>query len=413
MNLSGSSTIPFTLMAKPIGSACNLNCTYCYYLEKDKYYPNDPHHRIMTDRILEAFIAQTIYSSRDPAVLFAWHGGEPVMSGMDFFNKVIRLQKKYGAGRTIENSLQTNGTTLTDEWCRFFTNHHFLVGLSIDGPEHCHDHYRRYRNGQGSFAQCMKGMELLVKHKTEFNTLSVVNDYNAKYPDEVYRFLKSIGSRYMQFLPVVEQIDPEAKPGEPRILPSSAIRKGEVTDCTVDPVDYGNFLVCIFDEWVRNDVGDYFVSTFDCVLENWMRVPPSVCVAAETCGNAGIMEYNGDVFACDHFVFPEFKLGNIREKSLITMMNSPFQTQFGRNKRDTLPGYCRKCQFLDLCNGECPKNRIVKTPDGEPGLNYLCPGFKIFYQHTEPYFDFMAGELQNRRLPANVMQWALNRISGT
>ncbi len=400
-------------MAKPIGSVCNLNCTYCYYLEKEKLYPHDPHKWSMSEKLLETFIAQTIYSSLDPVVLFAWHGGEPVMRGMDFFRKVIQFQKKHGRGRVIENSLQTNGTTLTDEWCGFFSDHQFLIGLSVDGPEHCHNHYRVYRNGQGSFTQCMKGLALLIKHKVEFNTLSVVNDYNAKYPDEVYRFLKNAGSRYMQFLPVVEWIDPAAKTDELRILPPDTKKNAEVTDFTVDPIDYGNFLIRIFDEWVRKDVGDYFVITFDCVLANWMRVPPSVCVAAETCGNAGAMEYNGDVFACDHFVFPEYKLGNINEKSLLTLMNSPFQRQFGQNKRDTLPAFCRKCEFLDLCNGECPKNRIVNTPDGEPGLNYLCPGFKRFYKHTEPYFDFMANELQQKRMPANVKKWALTRPSGT
>ena len=400
-------------MAKPIGSVCNLNCTYCYYLEKEKLYPHYPHKWSMSEKLLETFIAQTIYSSLDPVVLFAWHGGEPVMRGMDFFRKVIQFQKKHGRGRVIENSLQTNGTTLTDEWCGFFSDHQFLIGLSVDGPEHCHNHYRVYRNGQGSFTQCMKGLALLIKHKVEFNTLSVVNDYNAKYPDEVYRFLKNAGSRYMQFLPVVEWIDPAAKTDELRILPPDTKKNAEVTDFTVDPIDYGNFLIRIFDEWVRKDVGDYFVITFDCVLANWMRVPPSVCVAAETCGNAGAMEYNGDVFACDHFVFPEYKLGNINEKSLLTLMNSPFQRQFGQNKRDTLPAFCRKCEFLDLCNGECPKNRIVNTPDGEPGLNYLCPGFKRFYKHTEPYFDFMANELQQKRMPANVKKWALTRPSGT
>jgi uncharacterized protein len=413
MNITVSPKLPFSLMAKPIGSVCNLNCTYCYYLEKEKLYPHYPHKWSMSEKLLETFIAQTIYSSLDPVVLFAWHGGEPVMRGMDFFRKVIQFQKKHGRGRVIENSLQTNGTTLTDEWCGFFSDHQFLIGLSVDGPEHCHNHYRVYRNGQGSFTQCMKGLALLIKHKVEFNTLSVVNDYNAKYPDEVYRFLKNAGSRYMQFLPVVEWIDPAAKTDELRILPPDTKKNAEVTDFTVDPIDYGNFLIRIFDEWVRKDVGDYFVITFDCVLANWMRVPPSVCVAAETCGNAGAMEYNGDVFACDHFVFPEYKLGNINEKSLLTLMNSPFQRQFGQNKRDTLPAFCRKCEFLDLCNGECPKNRIVNTPDGEPGLNYLCPGFKRFYKHTEPYFDFMANELQQKRMPANVKKWALTRPSGT
>jgi len=412
MNATVTMKLPFSLMAKPIGSTCNLSCIYCYYLEKEKLYPVEPNQKVMSEKLLETYIAQTIYSSQDSVVLFAWHGGEPVMRGMNFFRKVIQLQKKYGEGKVIENSLQTNGTTLTDDWCGFFTDNHFLIGLSIDGPEHCHDHYRIYRNGQGSFKQCMKGLELLVKRKTEFNTLSVVNDYNSKFPEEVYGFLKNIGSRYMQFLPVVEWIDPAAKPDELKILPACTGKNAEVTDWTVDPVDYGNFLIRIFDEWVRKDVGDFFVLTFDCVLENLMHVPPAVCVSAKTCGNAGVVEYNGDVYSCDHFVFPGYKLGNLNEKSLLTLMNSPFQQQFGRNKLDTLPAYCRKCEFLDLCNGECPKNRIVKTSDGEPGLNYLCHGFKMFYKHTEPYFDFMANELRNKRLPANVKKWASARQAG-
>ena len=406
MGINISPQLPFSLVVKPIGSACNLNCAYCYYLEKAKLYPEDQQQCAMSEKLLETYIAQTIYTSRDPVVLFAWHGGEPIMRGMDFFRKIIQLQQKYGAGRVIENSLQTNGTLLTDEWCRFFSDQKFLIGLSVDGPEHCHDHYRKYNNGHGSFVKCMKGLELLVKHKVEFNTLSAVNDYNVKFPDEVYRFLKGAGSRFMQFLPVVEWTDPRAKPGELSIQPAKQNRNAEVTDWTVDSFDYGNFLVRIFDEWVRKDVGDYFVLAFDCVLANWMGVPPPVCVSAETCGNAGAVEYNGDVYACDHYVFPEYRLGNINEKSLLTLMSSEFQLKFGRDKRDSLPVFCRKCEFLDLCKGECPKNRIISTPEGEPGLNYLCAGFKLFYRHSEPYFEFMANELKNQRPPSNVKKWA-------
>lgn len=401
--------LPFNVLAKPVGSACNLHCSYCYYLEKEKLYPEVLHRNVMSEKLLETYIAQTIYTSIEPVVVFAWHGGEPILSGMDFIRKVIKFQKKHGQGRVIENSLQTNGTTLTDDWCRFFTDNQFLIGISIDGPEHCHNQYRLTRGGKGTFGQCLNGLELLIKHKTEFNTLTTVNEYNSRFPQEVYRFLKSIGSRYMQFLPVVEWVDPNAGHDELRILPPTTTKIAEVTDWTVDPVDYGNFLIRIFDEWVRKDVGKYFVLTFDCVLENLMGVPPSVCVAAKTCGHAGVIEYNGDVYACDHFVFPEYKLGSINESTLSDLMNSAFQQQFGRNKRDKLPTYCRNCEYLDICNGECPKNRIVKTPDGEPGLNYLCPGFKMFYKHTEPYFNFMANELRHKRLPANVMQWAAKR----
>jgi uncharacterized protein len=259
----------------------------------------------------------------------------------------------------------------------------------------------------------MRGLELLLKHKVEFNTLSVVNDYNSRFPLEVYRFLKSIGSRYMQFLPIIEWLDPEAGEGKPRIVPASEGKRAVVSDRTVDPIAYGDFLVKIFDEWVRKDVGEYYVITFDCVLANWMRVAPPVCVAASTCGNAGVVEYNGDVYSCDHYVFPEYKLGNIMDKSLLTLMGSPVQMQFGKNKWEKLPAYCKKCEWLDLCNGECPKNRIINTPGGEPGLNWLCAGFRRFYEHTEPYFDFMANELQHNRPPANVMKWASARSKGT
>lgn len=397
---------PFYLMAKPVGAVCNLNCTYCYYLEKEKLYPKDPRRWFMDEKVLETFIAQYIYSSTEPAVLFTWHGGEPILRGMEFFEKVIALQNKYAEGKAIENSLQTNGTTLTEDWCRFFRDHHFLIGLSIDGPEHCHDHYRIYKSGLPSFAKAMQGLELLKKYSVEFNTLSVVNDYNSKFPLEVYRFLKGIGSRYMQFIPIVEWVDPHAAPEELRILPASTQKKADVTDWTVDPVDYGDFLIRIFDEWVRKDVGDYFVVTFDCVLANWMGVPPAVCVYAETCGHAGVVEYNGDVYSCDHYVFPEYKLGNIRDKGLLSLMHSPFQQQFGQNKKDKLPSYCRKCEYLDLCTGECPKNRIIRTPDGEPGLNYLCVGFKKFYKHVESYMDFMANEIRNGRAASNVKRWA-------
>lgn len=240
-----------------------------------------------------------------------------------------------------------------------------------------------------------------------------MNDYNARYPLEVYHFLKGIGSRYMQFIPIVEWVDPDARPEELKILPADSIKNAEVTDWTVDPVDYGNFLIRIFDEWVRKDVGEYYVVTFDCILANWLRVPPPVCVYAQTCGNAGVVEYNGDVYSCDHYVFPGYKLGNIKDDVLLKYMTSPAQIQFGKNKRDTLPRYCRECEFLDICTGECPKNRISKTPDGEPGLNYLCAGFKRLYKHVEPYMDFMANEIVENRTPSNVRKWAATRPSHT
>jgi len=392
-------------MAKPAGSRCNLDCTYCYYLEKDRLYPDDPQHWFMDDKVLEAFIAQYIYTSTHPVVEFIWHGGEPLLRDPGFFAKAIALQQKHGKGRQIRNTLQTNGTLLDDDWCRFFHDQQFLIGISIDGPAHCHNHYRKYRSGKPSFEETLQGIELLHKHRVEFNTLSVVNDYNVGYPTEVYRFLKSIGSRYMQFTPIVERIDPETGPGALQLLPGTASGKGIVTETTVDPLAYGQFLIAIFDEWVQQDVGEIFVITFDGMLANAMGVSPPLCIYAKTCGNAGVVEFNGDLYSCDHFVFPEYKLGNIREQNLQTLMESPFQQQFGLNKRDGLPGYCRRCEFLDLCNGECPKNRISLTPDGEPGLNWLCPGLKLFYRHIKPYLNFMANEIRHNRAASNIRQW--------
>jgi uncharacterized protein len=404
--------VNYYVMAKPIGAVCNLDCKYCYYLEKEKLYPNNAGKFHMSDETLEMYIASYILGQTGNSVLFTWHGGEPIMRGMAFFEKVIELQKKYGVGKTIENSLQTNGTLLTDEWCIFFKEHRFLIGISIDGPEHCHDHYRTYKDGKPSFAKALKGIELLHKHGVEFNTLTVVNNYNANYPLDVYRFLKQIGSRFMQFIPIVEHADAQAKPDELSLLAPETSKETVVTDWSVNPVDYGKFLISIFDEWVTRDVGSYYVITFDAILANWVGAPPSICVYAKTCGHAAAMEFNGDVYSCDHFVYPEYKLGNVRKTTLQAMMQSDFQVQFGKNKRLKLPQYCRRCEFLEICNGECPKNRIINTPDGQPGLNYLCEGFKLFYAHTAPYMKFMANELKNNRPPSNVMEWVKRRQLG-
>lgn len=397
-----SSSLPFSFMAKPAGAVCNLACSYCYYLEKERLYPADPQRWFMDDKVLETFISQYIYTSIQPVVEFIWHGGEPLLRNRTFFEKAMALQQKHGAGRQIRNTLQTNGTLLNEEWCRFFHDHGFLIGISIDGPAHCHDRYRKHRSGKSSFDETLRGVELLHRHRVEFNTLSVVHDYNVNYPLEVYRFLKSIGSVYLQFTPIVERLSPDAGAEELQLLPGSFTGEAPVTASTVDTVAYGNFLIAIFDEWVRHDVGEVFVITFDGMLANTLGVPPPLCIYAETCGNAGVVEFNGDLYSCDHYVFPQYLLGNIRHKTLRTLMESPAQQAFGRNKRDLLPGYCRRCEFLDLCHGECPKNRISLTPDGEPGLNWLCPGLQRFYRHTRPYFDFMANELRHNRPPSNV-----------
>jgi len=418
-------TIPvaFHIMAKPYGPVCNLDCHYCYYLEKEKMYDTSGRFR-MSDQVLEKFIDEYIAAQNVPVVQFVWHGGEPTMLGMDFYKKALDLQNQYSRGRSIENVLQTNGTLLNDDWCRFFCDNNFLIGISIDGPEHIHNRYRLNKSGKPSFAQVMKGLELLVKHKVEFNTLSVVNDYNAQYPLETYRFLKSTGSHYMQFTPIVERIATNVSEGSMLLLPNDLTGSflKQVKDCalsalpcqlapwSVKAMDYGRFLCEIFDDWVLHDVGRYFVPTFDSILANWVGSMTSICVHAETCGHAGAIEHNGDVFACDHYVFPKYKLGNIYTNSLVSMMYSPRQIEFGQAKRNALPQQCRDCEYLFACNGECPKNRIIQTLAGEAGLNYLCSGLRLFYAHVAPYMDFMAEELANERPPAHVMAWARERI---
>lgn len=396
-------SMPLYLMAKPAGAACNLNCDYCYYLEKDKLYPNRKHYQ-MSDELLEYFTRNYIQCQPTPHVLFTWHGGETLLRDISFYRKALMYQRKYGRGRQIENSLQTNGTLLTDEWCRFFKNNNFLIGISIDGPEHCHDAYRKNKGGRPTFRQVMRGIELLQKHNVEFNTLSVINDYNVHYALEVYHFLKDIGSHYMQFSPIVERLSDE-RPDHLRLLPPEERITADLAPWTVDPDAFGLFYIDIFAEWVRQDVGDYYVQLFDAALANYVGAPPGVCVFAPTCGHAAAMEFNGDVYACDHFVFPEFKLGNIRTKSFMEMMMDPRQIRFGEDKRDKLPTQCRQCRFLKLCNGECPKNRIDADVNGEEGLNFLCRGYYRFFAYAEPYLEFMALELANKRPPANVMHW--------
>ncbi len=400
-------TLPSYVMAKPIGSLCNLDCDYCYYLEKEKLYSNRKKME-MSDEVLERFTKSYIEAQPVPDVLFTWHGGEALLRDISFYQKALYYQKKYGRGRRIENVLQTNGTRLTDEWCKFFKDNNFLIGISIDGPEHCHDIYRKNKGGQGTFKQVMKGIELLQKHNVEFNTLSVINDYNSQFPLEVYRFMKEIGSHYMQFSPIVERISNERADGL-TLLPPDPNVKGRLASWTVNPVMFGNFYIEIFDEWVRNDVGNYYVQLFDATLANMVGAQPGVCIYAEKCGHATAMEFNGDLYACDHYVFPEYKLGNIKDKTIVEMMFQESQLQFGADKKDKLPKQCRECDVLKFCHGECPKNRIAFTKDGEPGLNYLCAGYKAFYRYVLPYMEFMANELHHKRPPANVMNFARGR----
>lgn len=392
---------PLYVMTKPVGAVCNLACKYCYYLEKTNLYKENTSKFVMSDSLLEKFIEEYINSQTMPQVLFTWHGGETLMRPLSFYQKVVELQKKYANGRTIDNCIQTNGTLLNEEWCKFFHDNHWLVGISIDGPQEFHDEYRKNKQGKPSFMKVMQGIHLLNKHQVEWNAMAVVNDYNADYPLEFYHFFKELGCHYIQFTPIVERIHPHA---DGRHLAHVLQKEEKLADFSVSPEQWGNFLCTIFDEWVKNDVGEYFIQIFDATLANWMGAQPGVCTMAPTCGHAGVMEFNGDVYSCDHFVFPEFKLGNIYEKSLIEMMYSEKQIQFGQQKRDSLPNKCKECNYLFACNGECPKNRFLMTEDGEPGLNYLCKGYYQFFEHVAPYMDFMKKELLAERPPANVMK---------
>lgn len=395
---------PLYVMLKPIGSRCNLDCDYCYYLEKANLYTNEDKGHVMSDQLLERFVKQYIEAQTMPQVMFTWHGGETLMRPLSFYKKAVELQKKYGIGRQIENTLQTNGTLLNDEWCKFFKENNFLIGISIDGPQDFHDEYRRDKMGRPSFYKVMKGIRLLQKHEVEYNVMSVVNDYNSDYPIEFYRFFKDIGAQFIQFTPIVERL---RKTGGPLKLATAneTSEKAELAHYSITPEKWGTFLCGVFDEWIKEDVGKIFVQIFDSTLANWVGEQPGLCTMAKTCGHAGVMEFNGDVYSCDHFVFPEYYLGNVGVKPLTSMMYSEKQLKFGNDKFDKLPQQCRECDFLFTCYGECPKNRFVADKYGNPGLNYLCKGYYQFFNHVAPYMDFMKKELMEKRPPANVMDW--------
>lgn len=393
---------PLYVMLKPVGPICNLACEYCYYTEKTHLYEGGVK-RTMNEELLDRFVKEYIEAQTVNEVMFTWHGGEALMRPIGFYKKAIELQKRYAKGRVIDNCIQTNGTLLTDDWCAFFKENNFLVGVSIDGPQEFHDEYRRNRQGKPSFHQVMKGINLLKKHGVEYNAMAVVNDFNADYPLDFYHFFKEIDCRYIQFSPIVERMTTRTD----GLNLATPIDRGvtKLADFSVSAEQWGDFLCAIFDEWVRHDVGQYYIQIFDSVLANWVGEVPGVCTLAKTCGHAGVMEVNGDVYSCDHFVFPEYKLGNIYSKTLVEMMYSDGQIAFGADKQKTLPGQCRDCEFLFACNGECPKNRFIRTDDGELGLNYLCKGYLKFFKHVAPYMDFMKKELMNKRPPANVMEW--------
>ena len=395
---------PFHIMTKPIGPICNLDCKYCFYLEKEKLYPGTKNWQ-MSAEVLERYIREYIAAQPGDEVHFAWQGGEPTLLGVEFFRTVIELQQRYSDGKAIHNALQTNGVLIDDAWGEFLAEHGFLVGVSIDGPRELHDCYRVDKGQAPTFDRVMRGIAKLKRHKVDFNTLTVVHRKNSEQPLEVYRFLKETGSGFIQFIPIVERKAANVDDDGLVLIKPSFESAAEVTEWSVEPEAYGRFLSRIFDEWVKKDVGRTFVQLFDVALESWMGMEASLCVFRKTCGSALAMEQTGDLYSCDHYVYPENKLGNIMETALEKLVDSPEQKAFGQAKLEALPKMCRSCEVRFACNGECPKHRFLTTPEGEPGLNYLCAGYKHFFKHIDPYMQFMAGELRGGRPPANIMRF--------
>lgn len=392
---------PMYVMAKPVGAACNLQCGYCYYLEKSRLY--DASSQMMSDEMLDLFIREYIHSQTTLEVLFTWHGGEPLLRPISFYERALELQQKYADGRKVANCIQTNATLLDDEWCEFFRRNDFLVGVSIDGPQPMHDSLRKTRRGESSYRDVMRGLRLLNKHRVEWNAMATVNQANVEHPLEFYRFFRDdLECRFLQFTPVVERTCQTE--GVERLMHGSEPR-GEVMPYSITAEQWGHFLCEIFDEWVRNDVGRMFVQLFDSTLANWVGEAVGVCTMSKYCGHAAVIEHNGDVYSCDHFVFPEYRLGNLREKSLSEMMYGQRQSDFGVAKHTSLPRQCRECEYEFACHGECPRNRFLTTADGESGLNYLCKGYYSFFAHVADAMDYMRRQLQQGLPPANVMKW--------
>lgn len=406
----------YQLMIKPVGPSCNLRCTYCYYLPKQRMLGPAPTR--MSEGTLEELTRQYIGSAGEGVISFAWQGGEPTLAGLDFFRQALELQDKYRRpGTVIENTLQTNGTLLDDRWCRFLHDNRFLVGLSVDGPCALHDIHRRDRNGGPTCGAVVRAARVLRQNRVEFNTLTVINRDNARHPLQVYRFLRNvIGARYMQFIPCVEPKGFESVPpqgwneGSLPLAGTSSARPGTagsaVTEWSVDPEDYGSFMVALFDEWVRKDVGRVFVINFEAALASWMGLPPAACIFAESCGNALAVEHDGSVYSCDHYVYPEHRLGTLHGAELARMVSSEQQTRFGRQKSEGLPSRCRECEVLFACRGECPRNRFLRDPGGEAGLNYLCPGLRRFLLHIDPWMRLMAKEVGGGGSARNIMSMA-------
>lgn len=388
----------FGTMVKPIGSACNLDCNYCYYRDKaDIYNGSMPK---MSDELLERYIKQYIEGASQQNITFCWHGGEPLMAGLSFFEKAMELQKKYAGDKTIENTIQTNGILVNDAWCRFFADNGFLVGLSLDGPEDIHDAFRRDCGGAPTFSRVMKAAELFVQKGVEFNLLATVNKRSEGRGAEVYKFLRSI-NHYMQFLPVVEYV--KLREGRRPLIVSPDEEDAVEAPWSVSARGYGQFMCDVFDEWIKRDVGSYFVQLFDITLSNWYGVPPSLCAFCDVCGDGLVVEHNGDVYSCDHFVYPEYRLGNITEKELVDMYKSEEQQAFGRDKREALPMECKRCNYYFLCKGECPKHRFGYAKNGEPYMNVLCEGYKMFFRHSDSAMRYMKTMLDKGESPALVM----------
>jgi len=401
----------FHVLAKPTGAVCNLDCKYCFFLSKEMLYPGSQFR--MADDLLETYIRQLLESQSSPDVIVGWQGGEPTLIGLDFFERSIAYVRQYKKPQQqVSYTLQTNGTRLDDAWCAFLKQHNVLVGLSVDGPRELHDAYRVDKGGQGSFDDVMRGFECLNRHGVDVNILCTVHAANADHPVEVYRFFRDeLKTAFIQFIPIVERVTEQLLPvanqgwgergSDPR--PLYVLEGNRVTIRSVASEQWGRFLIAIFDEWIQRDVGAVFVQMFDAALASWLGAPASMCIFSETCGNAVALEHNGDLYSCDHFVEPRYLLGNIQQVHMLQLVTSEQQRAFGLAKRDTLPKYCRDCSVQFACHGECPKNRFVSTPDGEPGLNYLCEGYKAFFTHIDRPMRLMADLLRQGRYADEAM----------
>lgn len=401
------------LMAKPVGPICNLDCSYCFYLEKEQLHP--PRERFsMSDDVLRLYVQRYIAAQPTPEVEFTWQGGEPTLLGLDFFQRAVAYQRQFAGNKVIRNTLQTNGTLLTEDWCAFLAREGFMVGISLDGPRHVHDLYRPDKRGRSSFDDVIRGIGLLKRYSVDFNVLVTVAREVARYPLEIYRFLKAEGVRHIQFNPVVERQPSPAQVSQglhfavpPELRLHALPEPAPVTTHSVEPEAYGDFLIAIFDEWVRQDVGEVHVMNFEWALASWCQLPASVCLFSPRCGKAAIVEHDGNVYSCDHYMYPEYLLGNLKTDDPARLLASPAQQAFGAAKEEKLPAYCQQCDYRFACHGECPKNRFMSAPDGEPGLNYLCPGYKKYFRHLTPYMNAMA-QLVSHKQPASLIMQAFS-----